>query len=178
MATVSKQVDDVKAAIIKQLQQLFERQFLELLAKQAREIIYRRVKSGYGVSKDSVTDPSKQRLAKLSKNYVIKRRNLAGSSKGKRKNTAPKIQVGYAFSPGRSNLTLTGQLLEAIEYKVDRYGFQLYISSNKRKDSTISNEQLAEYVSEKRPFFALTTDEQRILERRIETEIRKILRNG
>ena len=71
---------------------------------------------------------------------------------------------GERFSPNRSNLTYTGQMLNAITSKPTRSGFELQIKNTLRSDSSSSNKEIAKYVSEKgRPFFALTRPEQRVI---------------
>jgi hypothetical protein len=116
------------------------------LAELSRDILWKRVKAGYGVTSDESSSPTKDRLKELSKPYVKSRR---------------KMVLGEFASPGRSNLTRTGQMLDSIITKIKKGGFILEIPNSSRTDSSISNKKVAEHVSENgRPFFALTDKEQ------------------
>lgn len=133
------------------------------LGREARDLVYKRTKDGYGVSSDKDPDPIKVRLASLSPKYVKYRSKLA--------------ELGKFGRPGKSNLTLTGQLLDAIKVESRRNGFALEISKDLRKNSELSNEQVGEYVSENgRPFFALTLAEQTVLFRNLEKLLREELK--
>jgi hypothetical protein len=154
-------------------------------ARLARDIIYRRVKSGYGVSNLDAERPKQARLKPLSEQYKKYRSGLVEFAtregrlvKFKLKN---KPKLGKFGAPSISNLTLTGQMLEAIEIEARRNGFQLFINDDVREDGLLTNAQLAsrDYVQKERPFFALTDTEQRILfrdlERRLRQELQKVL---
>lgn len=84
-------------------------------------------------------------------------------------------------SPRKSNLTFTGQMLDAIsvlsatigKVRVGFYGF--------RKDfdgRSLTNKKVAEYVSKDRPFFGLTEPEERGLKKFIVDRIKKITRRS
>jgi hypothetical protein len=201
----------------------------------ASDVIYKRVKSGYGVTSDTDETPEKEKLEPLSKTYIAFREGyvrfftkdgkvfvIGNTSKiGKaRKATGPrqkktfieKVKRGVsgfvssireAFSkkpikqhqkevqekpfpspvtgefgsPRRSNLTLTGQMLNAIKYSSDGKGFKLYIDNNSREKDNNTNAQIASYVRKKRPFFALTGGEQRILLKQFTDSLIRLLVN-
>jgi hypothetical protein len=128
----------------------------------ARDLIYKRTKSGYGVDSDTTDKANKKRLEKLSPNYIAQRRKYPGA--------------GEFFSAGRSNLTRTGQLLNAIDFKVSNGKLELFIKDSSRSDGNISNKEVAEYVRAKRPFFNLTVQEQRVLLKQIENSLRTFIR--
>lgn len=128
----------------------------------ARDTIYKRVKSGGGVDDDTSDSAAKKGLKKLSKDYVEKRKKKPGK--------------GEYFSPGRSNLTYTGQMLDAIDFKVSRGVVTVFIKNNKRSDGKNTNKEVAEYVRDARPFFTLTVPEQRVLFRDIEKNVRDFIR--
>lgn len=196
-----------------------ERQVSLRLARKCREIIYRRVKSGYGVDndKDDAANTNKITLKKLSKSYVDYRNGIVIFRKGKNGNVyaisnteftrvvrgatsrgrgksgvGSSTKIGYkkeqtitppklgAFGrPGKSNLTLTGQMLDSMAIVADGVGFKLYIPATARVDadgnpSELTNKQVAEYVSLLgRPFLALTDGEVRILSQELELIIKE-----
>lgn len=184
------------------------------LARKCREIVYRRVKSGYGVSNDSesVDEVSRNRLLALSKSYIAWRKGLVvfyTNSNGvviplgaytKRKtahqgngqvsirttkayNEKLKItppQLGEFGKPEKSNATLSGQMLNALTMDAGESGFRLFIADTPRrkvhpkmKSSRLTNKDVAEYYSAKRPFMALTDGEVRILKQECETIIKE-----
>lgn len=167
------------------------------LARKAKEIIYRRVKSGYGVTKDSGDSESIDRtsLKALSKSYIDYRKGLVIFRTGPSGNVYPinnkKIGRRKAFKaptlgefgrPSKSNLTLTGQMLNAIMTVASDGSFELYIASTSRRtpDGKLdknTNKQVAEYVSKNgRPWFALTSGELRIITRELELIIQGHIR--
>jgi hypothetical protein len=161
---------------------IVDKSFLRQLGNKFREIIYRRVKSGYGVSDMGSKDPQQERLKALSDKYVdFRKGNFAYKKKRKGKKVtvnkgAPKL--GDFGSPGKSNLTLTGQMLDSIQIKLQPYGVLLYFPDTKHRYSKrITVRELAQYVQEQgRPFFRLTRGERRILLNLVKQEVRSKLR--
>jgi hypothetical protein len=82
----------------------------------------------------------------------------------------------------KSNLTLSGQMLEALDYKSTSKGFTVFVKNTKRskignEKKTITNDKVAEYVSKQgRPFLALTKSEQNILSRSFQRLLRELAR--
>ena len=128
-----------------------------------RDVIYRRTKSGYGVNNDQLLSPSKVVLNGLSASYINQRR---------------KRGVKGAFgSPGTSNLTNTGQLLDSFVVSAKIGGVSIDIPNTRRKGKgkQDTNKRIAQFVATQgRPFFALTQDEQTLVRRDIEDRIRKV----
>lgn len=149
------------ANLEREIRKVTSREFLQRLARMASDIIYKRVKSGKGVNSLSQKDPTKVSLKALSASYVEQRK---------------KRKLGKFGSPGKSNLTLTGELLESIVFEVTRNGFQLKFPDTQHRQARIAISLLSEYVQEERPFFALTKDERRILEVEVQNELRKLAR--
>jgi hypothetical protein len=121
------------ANIIKKLEKSVEQSISKAALKEvgvfARNLIVKRTRLGYGVKKDF---EAKSRLAKLSPNYIKKRKMFAGLSS----NT----------SPSRSNLTLTGQMLDSIISETkDR---TIIIKPTGRRDDGKSNADIARYAEE------------------------------
>jgi len=141
------------------------------LANKARDIIFRRTKEGYGVSDATSPNPSRTTLKALSAPYMKKRAN----------NTS----MGSFGSPAKSNLTLSGQMLNALVGQATEEGFRVYVQSTPREGfkfnnsfakASSTNAVVAGFASRERPFLALTGDEQKILARIIDTEIQKIIK--
>jgi hypothetical protein len=175
--------------------EIVSRELSEHIAKLARDIIYKRVKSGYGVTSDSTKPEStdRKKLKPLSKSYKDQRKGLVKfftSKKGEKHVYAvsSKVKGGGSYrtfqppilgpygSPTKSNLTMTGELLESISFSFNKNGFKLFISDDERNDGKLSNKAVADYVATDRPFFAITKSELNILRREISTKIRDIIR--
>lgn len=163
---------------------LLGRTFMVEIGKLAREIVYKRVKSGYGVSGLDGENIQKQKLKPLSDSYIKQRQGkvkfitkngnvipLVPGSKFK----IAKPKLGEFGSPSRSNLTLSGEMLNAVKYELTRQGFTLVIPDSARSDGK-TNAEVADLVQGVRPFFALTTQEVQILTREVERKLREIAR--
>ena len=133
------------------------------IAIQARDIIYKRTKSGYGVTRQR----QRVKLPALKETTVEIRKRYEG----------PK---GEYFSPRRSNLTFTGQLLKAMRIKQAGSRATLTLSSRRRSGSNLTNRGLARQLEFRGfRFFGLTLGEQRILVNTYRRKIRdRILRLG
>lgn len=160
------------------------------LARKCKEIIYRRVKNGYGVDSDN-KDPEATRqvkLKELSASYIAQREgkltfltlqngrvipiNLAAYGKKNKVSFRPKL--GPFGRPRKSNATFTGDMMEAIFLRATSEGFQVIINNDRREDGK-TNKKVAEYYSKDRPFFALTAGEVRILTRELEKIIKELI---
>lgn len=158
-------LDQILKDIQKALNETVKLSVMKNLGKLARQIIYKRTKSGYGVSDDHDPEPAKIRLAALSKPYIKYRSKLA--------------KLGTEGKPGKSNLTLTGQMLDSIDVEGRRNGFSLKIKDNVRNGSTLTNRKVSEHVADNgRPFFALTAQEQVTLFREMEKTLRAELKRS
>lgn len=189
----SAQNPDLKIFEDKLKQLKFELQSGEVKNRMGRllkDIIYRRVKSGKGVTSESADSPDQEKLKKLSKKYITMREGIGGTHykikaapKEKRKtitaiyrrerNNKESIKTGEFFSPSRSNLTLTGQLLNSITEGTTLDGFKIFIPNTTRNGSKLTNAQVYEYVKKDRPFFALTDGEFRILKNEFESILKQ-----
>ena len=92
-------------------------------------------------------------------------------------------QTGEFFSPARSNLTFSGELLNSIEIDVGRYGFSIYIPDttrrryNKFTKTRATNKEVAIYVQDAgRNFFELTGPEVDIIIKTINDFIKSTIR--
>lgn len=113
----------------------------EQFARNAATMIVRRTRSGLGVNRDG---GSTQGLKPLSPNYVKKRQ---------------KSNLSAFTSPGKSNLTFTGELLTSLGIEQRKFGAWDIVFYGTR-ESGITNAELAGFVSDKgRPFLYLAKDE-------------------
>jgi hypothetical protein len=177
----------IGAEILKQLEKdyyrIFNPTFYLAIANEARNVIYRRVKSGYGVNKDNLP-PGKTdlvKLAALSPAYIKYRRDgtvefYTKDGKAVFFRVRPPV-LGEWGSPERSNLTLTGQMLNSLRVDVNQEGFSIVVPPTKRYDSKYTNAQIAEFVSDQRPFLAFTEGEVRIIAQFMELYIKNRLKN-
>lgn len=137
---------------------VFSVRSIEKLGLKASDIIYKRVKSGFGVDNDRKQGTAKrQKLKPLNPDYVKQRRK--------------KGVKGEFGRPGKSNLTNTGQMLSSFVVKAKRGEFELTIPNSSRSDGK-TNREIAQFVRRDRPFFAITFAERRILEKEVSDAIR------
>lgn len=104
------------------------------LGKEAVKIIVRRTRLGYGVNQEL---GSRSRLKILSEKYIEQRRRYR--------------KTGYlskTTQPAKSNLTLTGQMLDSVTFK--QVGRRLLIQPSKssRFDTDATNYDIATYQAE------------------------------
>jgi len=176
---MAKDFTKVTKALDSTVREIVSQAFLKVLAEKARQIIYRRTKSGKGVNPSS---GSEQTLKALSPRYIEYRKgNFSFTTKKKGKKVtanAKKPRLGEFGSPSKSNLTLTGEMLDSIQIKIQKYGFLLYFPNTKHKWSKrVTVRQLAQYVQENgRPFFSLSQGEIRVLLKAVQDDVRKQLR--
>lgn len=168
MITINTQGLDKKFEALNAVRRMLNtsdgRGIIKSLAALALDSIYKRVKSGYGVSDDKADAPTKQSFASM-KSFSPKYLRF-------RKLHPP---TGEFASPGKQNLTYTGQMLRAMNAKVFDSGFSLYIDNTSRRGSDLTNYQVAAYASKKRPFFALTDKETDVLQREYNKLIRQLI---
>ena len=162
--------------------------FMQSLAKQARDLIYKRVKSGKGITDNG---DSSTRLKPLSSEYILQRKGGVryffkdGTLRRVAKSKGFKIKkpsFGEFGTPTKSNLTFSGQMLNAMGYKSSATGsrgvFEIFIKRSRRSDSDKTNADIASYVEENgRKFMGLTLGERRILLQQLESRVKNIARN-
>ena len=153
------------------------------LGKMAVDMIYKRVKSGFGVNAEGLPPAmtTKQKLKPLSKSYIDYRSGKIKFFKAKQGHTYPvegsfkKPVTGKFGSAKRSNLTLTGQMLEALGFRIQGAKIFIKVNNKLRKDG-LTNAKVAELVSEERPFISLTGTEERILIRELNSILNKLVK--
>lgn len=126
MANSVKQFAKIIKKLEKSVKEAIDKSALVDVGRFARDIVVKRTRLGYGVDRDFA---QKKRLARLSPNYVKRRKMFDGLSQ----NT----------TPTRSNLTLTGQMLDSIESNVKRGIIE--IKPTGRRTDGKRNEDIAIY---------------------------------
>lgn len=180
-----KNLSEFKKNIQKFISSLITKQDIALILETARDIIYNRTKAGYGVKSDTLKSgvSTEKPLDKLSSRYIKYRKNgmvefttLDGKFVRFKVKT-PKL--GRFGSPAKSNLTLSGEMLESISYRIfSNTSGELYIPDTIRSDGK-TNKEIAEYVSMNgRPFFNLSDKDFRILQAFVLRLLRNKLRSN
>lgn len=153
MSSDGKITERVQAIIDK----IKSKEFLEELGEDVVAMVKKRTRLGYGCSEDG----DKERLEPLSPSYVKTRKN--------RKKTG---HLSEATSPAKSNLTLTGEMLDSLESSANNEG-ELFIEL-----SDDFSRRKAEWVTEKgRPFMGLTKQEEKRVRDLIKAEIAKLVKS-
>jgi len=180
-------LEKLSAALKQRFEGTFSAAFNLLLAKKAADIVYKRTKAGRGVSLTTLGNAAgPARLTPLSPSYIEARQGKAiYFTRGDKVIRVPasksfriaKPTFGPFGSPGKSNLTYSGQMLQSISIQASARGFRVYVPNTKRSGSSLTNADVAKLVQDNgRPFFALTQDEIQILVREIQREVRKLTR--
>lgn len=162
-------IKKITQAIEKQFKDHFgSKEFKTYVGEFAVDTIYKRTKSGKSLDRAENGKPNP--IKPLSESY----------KKFRKKNE--KYLVGEYATPKKSNLTFTGQMLDALKYKLQENKIIVYINSTRRKptipgrsEKVGTNNAVAELVSEKRPFLGIATEETRILDNKIRSEAKALL---
>lgn len=118
-------------------------------------IIKKRTRLGFGVAKDGA---SKKKLKGLSSKYIDKRK---------------KSRLSSQTRPGRSNLTFTGQMLDALTGGGEKEGPGVVFLEENRNDDK-KNSDIAEWNEDKgRPFLYISKAERKQLEKKVRDDIKK-----
>lgn len=154
----------LKSDLTKLIEGTITRAMLQEFGEAMRDMIYRRVKAGKGLTSDkvSVGGNSLTKLKELSPGYQRYRR---------------KKDLGPFGSARRSNLTFSGELLESIIVKITGKGVTVEIEDVGHSHFQGGMRKLADKVSkEGRPFFGLSDTEVKILDNFVRRKIRERIR--
>ena len=133
---VSKDFKDFEKQLKDKLKELTSASAMKEIGLFAANLIKKRTRLGYGVAENL---GERDKLLPLSDKYVELRRQLDDLSE--------------ATTPGRSNLTKTGQLLDSMTAYNAKQGEVTVGPQGTRNDSNLSNEELAVEVAKAgRPF--------------------------
>jgi hypothetical protein len=129
MAKGSKQFENIVKRLEKSVKEAINRKALIDVGVFATDLIVKRTRLGYGVKKDY---DSKEKLAKLSPNYVKQRKMFDG--------------LHSLTRPNKSNLTRTGQMLDSIASKVKSNVIE--ITATGTRDDGKRNADIVRYNAE------------------------------
>ena len=131
---------------------------MKKIAASSEDVVRARTRRGYGVKKN---EEKKEKLAKLKPSYVTKREKMSNLSE--------------KTTPGKSNLTLSGKMLDSLESRAEKYGFKIYPGNTRA-------EKLTEYAEdgsanrEPRPYMHLSDKEILKIKQEIDRTLRAILK--
>lgn len=158
------------------VEKLLSPDFLREIGDKTTTIIYKRTKNSKGADGGRET-----KLAPLSKRYIERRQGIARFTTRDGRFVEFRVKpprLGKFGSPAKSNLTMTGQMLDSMDYKITKNGVTIFIPASRRKDSELTNAELAKFVTEQgRRFFELTTDEVITIQRMITNKLRQLAKN-
>jgi hypothetical protein len=176
--------DGAKSLLIKIEKALRSDDVMRQIAQFTRDRIYTNTKRGYyaGVRKNLA------KLRPLSDGYIKYRQSLLrGATKeilGKRKSKRAKKNAkakaittfGPFFSPKRSNLTLTGQMLEALDATVVGGKAKIFVQASSRTDGLTNKEVAAKVAENGRAFLGLDDNGIDRIRRSIISVLRRLLK--
>jgi hypothetical protein len=153
--------NDISKIIESKIKKLVNKQLMEFIGERVKDIIRKRTKIGYGITSESKTRSVSKKLKPLSSAYVKYRKKVG-------------VKGEYG-SPERSNLTNTGQMLDAIKVTAQQAKVLVEIAETTRDEGNITNKEVAKYVSKDRLFFGLTKQEYQLLVRDVQEYIKRRL---
>lgn len=174
--------DKLNSQILKCATEVLNSQGMRRLGDQTAKIVQRRTRLGFGVERNN---GRRSRLKPLASSYREQRRNEAFYFK-KKKNSGEVVTVrakilgggkrhpdlSSTTTPGKSNLTFTGQLINSIKTTVAR-PFSFIVAPTGRRTDGKTNQEVAQFVKDQgRVFDNLSRNEIRQLQ---ETVRRKML---
>lgn len=128
------------------------------LGKLAVKQVVKRTRKGLGANR---TNAQEKPLKPLSPNYIAKRR---------------KSKLDKTTKPSKSNLTFTGQLLRSMRVKeVTNRGVR-WGANRRRRKGGLTNERLADIVSEQRPFNNLSKQDIDKLAKYLDKNLARLLK--
>jgi len=165
---------DKQKEIDKLIRKVKSQRYRKRIAEFVIDLIYKRVKSGYGVTSDTSPAPSKTRLLALGETAFVNAKSVARARYIRQRKRA---NLGPFGTPSKSNLTFTGEMLESLTSKITGNGFIIDVKNTRRNKGNLTNKQVANHVSDNgRPWLALTLTEQRIVLKEYERIVRELTR--
>lgn len=151
---MAKKIKDLEIVLNDAIKETVDRGTMKKLGEYAAEKIKKRTRLGYSVAKDGGTKKGLNKLA----GTTIKRRRAS--------------TLHGDTAPTKSNLTMTGQLLDSIQVVSESQGVVKIGPIGDRSDSDLSNDEVGVYVTMAgRPFNHLSKAEIKD----IQNELRKSL---
>lgn len=144
---------------------------MSALGKFIARLIKIRTRLGFGVSENGTPKKKLKELSGRPKPYksTIHQREIA-KKKG---------ELSKETTPIKSNLTMTGRMLDSITIAVSKLKVIVSIPNSSRPDSKATNKEIARYNEEKgRPFFHVSDSEIRQIKREAARIIKSKLGKG
>lgn len=153
----------LKTKVLDEIDKLRKRlqspEVMEPIGQKMVTLIQGRTRSGLGADGSP--------LKPLSPSYIEARKGLKKT----------KIKTGRFFKPEQSNLTVTGQMVDSIKYEVGDGFARAFIDDSKKRNDGQSNKTIADKVaSEGREFMGLTEQDNKTINRMVEREANRIVR--
>ncbi len=152
----SDAIQDVKKKIINNLDSYIKSRQFEIVAEQALVDFIKRVKRGLM--------PDLSKIPELSEDYQDVRQRY-------------KKGLGKLAKASKSNATATGQMLDAMVYKITQDGFALYVKDSTRskelngQPSKLTNAEVAGYYALERYIFDFSEPERKRIIRTIKKDL-------
>lgn len=154
----------LKKAGIDALIELRQPRNMRIIGREAAAIVRKRTLLGFGVAENG---GNRKRLKPLSDSYKAQRRGEVAfiTLQGRVIPVKPiePIRLSSKTTPGKSNLTLGGELLDSLKEFVTGLGKVEVRPAGSRRDG-LTNEEVAEFVSKDRPFLNLSKNEIKQIE--------------
>lgn len=184
---MANEFDPFKKKIEDALNKFASADNMQKIGDLAAGIIKKRTRLGFGVE---TTGADRNKLKPLSEKYIEFRKNLKGIQRAKkavraggkvslktkqRASKNPKIELSSDTSASKSNLTLTGQMLDSLKATSTQGSVTIEASGN-RKDG-LSNKEISGYVEEQgRKFLDLAKADLKQIKNYLESLVDKLLK--
>ena len=175
MATTFK---DISREIQKCIDKVTDKRSMKRYAEVTENIVRRRTRLGFGVKKSG---GQRQKLKPLAESYKEQRRGKLSFFTDKAGKVRPisnpkkRFPLSKSTSPGKSNLTRTGSLLDKLQGRAtvgERFSVR---PSTKTRPDGLTGTKVAEFVSKDRPFLDLSNNEIRQLTQLIQKELNRCI---
>jgi hypothetical protein len=172
-----KTFDALKVSLNSRIKLAVSPIYMAQYGNKAAQLVKDRTRLGFGVSEEGAP---REALEPLSDSYKKQRAGeiaFAKTKEGKLYAFKPKSppKLSSFTSVGKSNLTNTGQMLDNIKLKSVSTGRATLHITGKRDGSKLTNDEVAGFVSEKRPFFHLSKTELKQIALLFQSVLRKII---
>ena len=137
-------IKKAKEKVNRSIEDSIDKKDMDELASFAANMITKRTRLGYGVSDNGQEKSKLEKLKGRPSPYKSTiRARIYAEKRG---------ELSRETTPVKSNLTMTGQLLDSIIWTVEKTKAILFIPNTNRRNSDLTNREVGGYVSKKRPF--------------------------
>ena len=158
--SIRREINQFTRRLDKQVKGSINNRVLKEIGRLATDIIKKRTRNGFGVAQPG---RNARRLKGLSAGYVAFRK------------ASSRLNSGLT-TPGKSNLTFTGALLDSLRVvRVDKSRREININANnRRRPGGVTNKDVAEFVTDQgRAFLNLSRRETELVARRFNRSFRQ-----